>query len=194
MQRRTPRRRWEHDSRGSNPRDPRVRPAPKDPPADHYNPCWHCAPPHSPWQPSHPSLKRLTQRDSPAGNSRPLRLPALNTGCSSSPYRSSASRHAPRRQRLLIAIFHRKAHACIFPIHPIPASLRSSAPRPPLCRACVPPRERAAQGLTLRRSRAAWQREVRCAIMERTTRHIMRDGARKWNGPRVGFVFFFFLR
>jgi hypothetical protein len=47
---------------------------------------------------------------------------------------------------------------------------------------------------TLRRSRAAWQRADLCCIMERMVRHTMREGARKWKGPRLGLVFFLFLR
>ena len=46
----------------------------------------------------------------------------------------------------------------------------------------------------MRRSRAAWQRAVLCCIMERIVRHTMREGARKWKGPRLGLVFFLFLR
>jgi hypothetical protein len=30
--------------------------------------------------------------------------------------------------------------------------------------------------------------------MERMVRQTMREGARKWKGPRLGLVFFFFLR
>jgi hypothetical protein len=54
--------------------------------------------------------------------------------------------------------------------------------------------KRAGEGRTLRRSRAAWQRADLCCIMERMVRQTMREGARKWKGPRLGLVFFFFLR
>ena len=137
MQRRTPRRRWEHDSRGSNPRDPRMRPAPKATPADHHNPYWHCAPPHSPWQPSHPSLNRLTQRNSPAGNSRPLRLPALCSGCSSSPYRSSQPYDTPQTPAAADCHFPPQ-NTCLNlpdPSHPsLAALLRPSPPALPRMR------------------------------------------------------------